>query len=100
MAVDTADIKREELAIKEYKNRQLATAVRNVLVNLKNMGLANSKVKVDDEGYTAYIAINVDDVADLIARNCRKSVKKACGDTVEVIGLKEDNFIVVRVRRR
>lgn len=100
MAVDTAEIKKEEQAIREYKNKQLATAVKNVLVNLRNMGLTNSKVKIDESDHTAYIAVNINDISELLARNCRKSVKKACGDLVEVVSIVEDSYIVIRVRRR
>lgn len=93
------DTKAEKIAIEEYKSKKLATAVNNTLVTLRNMGLTNSKVKVDEQGSTAYIAINVEDVVALLAKNCAKNVKKACGNTVETIGVFENPYIVIRVRK-
>lgn len=89
----------EKMAIEEYKSKKLSVAVNNVIVSLKNMGLTNSKVKVDEQTHTAYIAVNIDDVVALIAKNCIKNVRKACGTSAEVIGVFENPYIVIRVRK-
>ncbi|RLF08940.1 MAG: hypothetical protein DRJ98_08930 [Thermoprotei archaeon] len=91
--------KQEVKAIRQKKLGKVETAVRNTVIELRKMGLHSADVKIDESGTTAYILFKVDDVVNLIQKKARNAVKKAAGDTVEVVCYTESDVIVVRVRK-
>lgn len=94
-----AKTKADFAKMRQKRLKTVESAVNNAVVSLKKMGLQHAKVEVEDEGRTAYILLKVDDLVDVISKKTKKSVKKACGSSVEVVCYKESDVIVIRVRR-
>jgi len=88
--VSMTESKQKVQAIREKRLGKVETAVRNTVVELRKMGLESADVEVDEGGTTAYILFKISDIVNLIQRKARKAVKKAAGDTVEVVCYTEE----------
>ncbi|RLI53662.1 MAG: hypothetical protein DRP09_15220 [Candidatus Thorarchaeota archaeon] len=94
-----AKTKAEFEAMRRKRSKRVEDAVNNAIVSLRKMGLNNADVIADSDDGTTFIVIDVKDIVKLIERKTRASVRKACGNTVEVVTYSEGDTIVIRVRK-
>jgi len=90
--------KRKVQAILAKKRDKIAIAVKNSLIQLRKMGI-NADVEISDgDPDTAYIFIPIEDIRKLIERKCRKAVETGAKG-VEVVTYREEDILVIRVRK-
>jgi len=93
-----SDNKAAKQAVLNSRRSKIQVAVNNSLIQLRKMGIhADVRVK-DDDPDTAFIIIPIEDVRKLIERRCKKAIQKGAGG-VEIVAYREDDLLVVRVRK-